>query len=502
MIRLCSLVAVVTALMPVGAVQAADDKLFNSLSVQTPFDITHSILAVDVLPDAGKELLVFGVDGDNKRWMSIYKKDQQSYKINDKIALPDDAYAFDIGEYVDGQLQQIYVLTQGQLNRFEPSQSEQFGAFIAVSPVNAIAIKSSVDFISKSEFVQDVNGDGRVDIFITDFAKTNLLLGQQDGSFLRQELPIKPNVLLFEGGATYSKPTIYVADMNLDGATDLVTIGEGELQFFAQAEQGLFTENPSTIAVEPSISGLNWWDKRDAFGENLDQSQLVFRSVETLEDINNDQLPDLIVRYTQSSGVLDRVNDYEIYLGQKTVDGLSFSNTPHTVIQSEGTLAGFKVLDLNDDGRSEVMVSGFDIGVSQIVGALLSGSIDQDIHLFQLDANNKFAEKPNFSEQVELSFSLTSGQSGAPVVEAADINGDGIKDLVLSDDESLKVFNGMTGTRMFNSRGVSQELQLPNSGNMLTIDDLNGDNKDDIMMKFGRQDNAELRSTFTILIAR
>ncbi|WP_420028921.1 hypothetical protein [Shewanella benthica] len=81
-------------------------------------------------------------------------------------------------------------------------------------------------------------------------------------------------------------------------------------------------------------------------------------------------------------------------------------------------------------------MAGFDIGLSQIIGALISASIDQDVYLFKMDENSQFSDDANISKEVEL----TSGQSGTPVVKLADINGK--DDLLIKygsqDDESLQ----------------------------------------------------------------
>ena len=52
-----------------------------------------------------------------------------------------------------------------------------------------------------------------------------------------------------------------------------------------------------------------------------------------------------------------------------------------------------------------------------------------------MNEEDKFITKPTIKKGVELTFSLSSGQSGSAVVKLADLNGDGLKELVLSDDD-------------------------------------------------------------------
>lgn len=132
----------------------------------------------------------------------------------------------------------------------------------------------------------------------------------------------------------------------------------------------------------------------------------------------------------------------------------------------------------------------------------MSGSIDQDVHLFTMDDKRRFAAKPNMSKSVELSFSLTSGQSGAPVVKLADIDGDKRQDLLLSDgDTELDLFLGSAKGAPFD-RKESLKLTLPIDGDMLSSEDLNLDGKADLLIKYGRQDKAELQSQFLVIMTQ
>lgn len=211
----------------------------------------------------------------------------------------------------------------------------------------------------------------------------------------------------------------------------------------------------------------------------------------------------MVVRFTQVSGVLDRVNDYEIYLGKNTNQQLSYDNKPNSVIHAEGTLTDLEFVDIDNDNKSEVMLAGFDIGLSQIISALLSGSIDQDVYLFKMDENDNYRKKPHVNKEVELNFSLSSGQSGTAVVKLADLNGDGLKDLVLSDgDDELDIYFGQTGKKLFKRRAVEYNTQLPKDGNLVFVNDLNNDGKDDLLLKFSKLDDNSSGHNFTILLSQ
>jgi hypothetical protein len=210
----------------------------------------------------------------------------------------------------------------------------------------------------------------------------------------------------------------------------------------------------------------------------------------------------MVVRFTKSSGVLERSNDYEVYYGTNDKGRTVFPKVADTLIKAEGTLANIEFIDINKDGRREVIVSAFDIGLSQIVSALLSGSIDQDVMVFSMNDEGNFSEDATLVKEVELKFSLSSGSSGEPVIRLEDITGDGFKDLLLSNGTSLKLYVGQDDKNLFARRAVRQKLLLPQDGAMVSSDDINFDGKTDLVMRYGRQDPAELSKRITLLLAR
>lgn len=474
--------------------------------IDAGFRITHPIISVNLLPDSGKELVAIGVDDKHQRWLGVYAFDTEvkQYRQRVKQPLPNALFAFDISadnlENSDA-IQALYFLSSDRLwtLKLHGNQVE----FVPLMTVEPLILTSRVDFISRGRFVRDLNRDGLDDFIISSFNQTALVIQQADNRYITQILPIQPQMLLYADGAKYTEASLYFADLNLDGRDDIVKVAEGEFEVYYQQDDGLFTVLANYLPVSLAISGQDWWNKRDAYGEALDQSNLVYRKVEHLGDINHDGLADMVVRYTKSSGVLDRVNDYEIYLGSKTKDKLQFAKVPSSVIRAEGTLTGFELVDIDNDKVDEVLVSGFDIGVSQIIGALVSGSIDQDVHLFKSDASSRFASKANITKEVELSFSLTSGQTGQPVVTFADIDGDGYQDLLLSGGEqALTVHLGEPSDSLFNRNDETLKLQLPRDGEMLTVSDLNHDGKDELIIKYGREDRQALQQQFMVIMAQ
>ncbi|TYK65019.1 FG-GAP repeat domain-containing protein [Colwellia echini] len=508
----------------------ADDIDFNEIIVKSPYQLTQEVIAADVLPDNGKELVTFSVDEKGNRWLIIYHldSDKNEYVIVEQAIIPKQFYRFDLseplthtlsnplmknqtnksgtepdkelGKVIKPKVQNIYFLSADTLAIYQNTK------FKKLTSLASLYVQEQVNFISRGDFIQNLNNDAFDDVVIADFAKAHIFIGQGLGSFDKQSLPIKPNIRVFSNGATYTETKLYFADVNFDKKIDIFIIEDGEIAVYPQRENSQFHSKNTRVDINNSISGIDWWTKRDESGEQLDQSNLEYRKLEELRDVNADGIIDMVVRYTKASGVLDRVNDYEIYLGKNNNGILSYALQADSVIHEDGTLTEFELVDIDNDGKLEVLLAGFDIGLTQIIGALVSGAIDQDVYIFKMDDADKFPAKAIIHKDVELTFSLSSGKSGNGVVELADLNGDGLKDLVLSDDdEELKVYFAKLPTKdkkYFERHTVSYDTQLPKNGKQVVVNDLNSDGKDDILINFSRLDGEDKTKEFKVLFSK
>ena len=474
---------------------------FSEVMISAPYKLSQEVIAADVLPNKGKELVTFSVDEQSNRWLIIYQLNQNKnqYVVAEKAMIPKQFYRFDISESKDQKKQNLYFLSTDSLSLYQNKK------FKSLAKIESLYIQEQADFLSRGNFIQDLNKDAYDDVIIADFNKTHIFIGQGMSSFARQTLPIKPEVNVLSAGASYTQATLYFSDVNFDDKTDILVIGDGEMVIYSQYGNSQFTRKATRLAINEAISGTDWWNKRDESGEQLDQSDLEYRKLEELRDVNADGIVDMVVRYTKTSGVLDRVNDYEIFLGQKNKDALSYASQADSVIHAEGTLTGLEFVDIDNDDKLEVLLAGFDIGLSQIIGALVTGGIDQDVYVFKMSEQDKFLSKPTIKKGVELTFSLSSGQSGSAVVKLADLNGDGLKELVLSDDDDeLKIYLGRKPNKKkksFTKRSVSYSTELPKDGKLVMVEDLNGDGKDDLLMKFSRLDGEDKAKEFKVLFS-
>ena len=481
-----------------GISNASEFFEFSHFQIKTPFKISQEPIRANLTQHPGKELLIVGeLDGVSRLAMYGFDKAKQNYQMLFNIELDKKYFAYDVSDEPEQKetLQSLYFLSSHSVSNFEYADAPKFTEKVKTS---SIYINNNADYLKQADFVRDVNGDGLTDVVLTDFTSLNVYLQNSDGEFYKQSLPIEPTVEIFNGSVSYTEKPFYIEDMTFDGSQDVVLPADGELHVYQQNEQGGFADAPLKIKLNPNITALNWWDARGADGRSLDQSDFAHRTIRNLTDVDNNGIVDLVVQFTQSSGVLDKSNDYEIYLGNKSEGKLVYSQKADTAVKSDGTLAQLDFIDVDNDKRQEVMASSFDISVSQIISALLTGSVDQQVLIFSLDEQLKY--KQRFQEEVQLKFSLTSGKSGAPVIELADLDGDGAKELILSeDDDRLKIFPGRKNSRMWHSTYQSLNVKLPKDGVLLSSDDLDMDGKHELLVRYSSEDGKDRQNRLLVL---
>ncbi|MDP7592816.1 MAG: VCBS repeat-containing protein [Litorilituus sp.] len=485
---------------------------FERYQISTDFKVILPVLALDLVhseQESVDELIVIGED-NQQVWLAAYAFNEKvnNFVLLDKLLLDRKYFAFDVSENGQG----LYLLAKNQIVSLHYGDGEDQGRNVKaglylkhVEKVNSIFLLNESSFILKKNFIQDINQDGLDDIVLSDFEQMNLWLSNKEEQGLSyQALPIRAQAELIRSSVNFKPMNLFLGDFNLDTRQDVAWISKGQVNYFDQIPQGKFSINSQSVALADNIEGKNWWQIRGADGENLDQSNLVHRSVERIQDVNGDGLTDIIVRLTQSSGVLNRRNIHEFYFGFVNQHGhLEYPETASTVIQAEGTSTGLKIIDVNNDGKFEVLITSFELSVGNIIGALMSGGIDQNVQIFALNDNDIFDEDALIHKEVELRFSLTSGQSGEPIVLLTDVNGDALQDLVLSSGKKrLKIYLGQKSSRVFSRKASKHKLLLPKNGALFEHHDLNHDGKEDFIMHYGRLDEKSMENKITILMSK
>lgn len=224
--------------------------------------------------------------------------------------------------------------------------------------------------------VGDVNNDGKLDLAVASGSGTSIFLGNGDGTF-------NTSGIYYPG-----RDAVLLADLNHDGKLDLAVTNE----------------NAGTISIS-----LGNGD--GAFGDSTTYPAGFGPISIAIGDFNQDGNPDLVVANASSADTGTGGTTVSVFLGNG--DG-TFKPRASYPVGSEPTSVA--VGDFNKDGKLDLIVAVFDVGEGDAVSLLLGNG------------------DGTFQPPVEY-----MAGTGPDFVLAADLNHDGLLDVVAANSNSNDV---------------------------------------------------------------
>jgi hypothetical protein len=324
-----------------------------------------------------------------------------------------------------------------------------------------------------------------------------------DGRFgAPSDLPIPAGVDRKYERLFYEPVELYVHDFTLDGEKDLAYVDGGMLRVHPRVEEELGSKK--TIAATaldiPLPVELTPRPGRGELSE-VDQRDQSWRYLLEVDDFDADGLPDLLVQNVRSRGVFDKQHSLVLHPGRREGGGLAFAREPTSRIDSTVVVGEPVVADIDRDGELDLAIGSVDFGLGALLSALVTGTIDVEVAVHRM-GDGGFEAQPSASEEISIDVDLSSGRATIPVAELADVDGDGRKDLLIGEGSAaIRVHRGTEGARPFASEAARQATTLPGNGGLVTTEDLNGDGREDLVMRYGKLDAKGLDETLQLLIA-
>ncbi len=377
------------------------------------------------------------------------------------------------GDYDNDGDEDLYVSVRGGHNKL--FQNIDGTNFINVAEIAGVDYEGS----SRTSIWLDVNNDGFLDLYVGNFNEIDILyLNQGDGTFLEDTR----NARIYNPGRTFS---VNAADVNLDGYIDIyVSNFKEENKLFLNRGDGSFTNKIEELGPISSLNAMgavffdydndhdidlylvhdgqpNIFYKNIGGGRYVDVSEAAgvnddgFGMGVDIGDVNKDGWMDLYI-----------TNLYENVLYLNNGDG-SFSNISEKAgVGDYGMGWGTNFLDFNNDGLQDIYVAND------------SYFSDYSNVLYKNMGDSTFSE---LSSEYEIC-SKMAGYGSA----VADINRDGFVDLVLANAGSkdyLQLFFNQSNQGNWigfklkgvksNPAAVGARLELLDKNGVLHIDEIN-----------------------------
>jgi hypothetical protein len=203
-------------------------------------------------------------------------------------------------------------------------------------------------------------------------------------------------------------------------------------------------------------------------------------------DLDGDRRADLLVSHTAGS-LFSATTTLRIHLNRGGHWDLA---KPDQQLRTEGGLTGNVVIDLDGDGRVELIEARVPAGVLAVVEMLVTRAIGAEVKIYRRGERTPFDPKPwdHWTLDVPFSFATFRSLGFVPTLEA-DLNGDGKNDLLGSGaGDRLEVRLGRD--QGFGPVAASQPLE---TGGRIRFGDLDGDGLTDFVLYDPRRPGTPVR---------
>lgn len=460
---------------------AKEEPAFHISTIHTGNIKSQTVLTAFLDNPVNASLIIVTVDRSNQRNLGLYELAGGLYKPQAEIRhkLRSDVILMDVGRI--GTQEVLVTFTRNKVWQYDPYTARR-RELISISSIYGSPVFGS---IPKMDLFRDLNGDGLDDFIIPDFNGFQVFIQNVDGGFndpVNVYAPPLVEMSYNNNFPWYQPRQSFLSDITLDGRKDLTFWVDNRFSVYRQARDGSFNADPLRInsSVKFDYDGL---ERMNLAMQDEDQSNNSAKALFQISDFDGDGIPDLVTLSMRSKGVFKKTTTYEFHKGEAGSDRVEFSPVPISRIESNGIQFEMEEQDFNNDGQTDLMISTVKLGIGKILAALITGSIDIDLNFYQME-DGIYPSKPNLKREITATFSLSSGDVFIPSVLIGDVDGDKVLDLLVQEGANkLKIYLGGKDGRLFAKRSVNIEVSMPNEPDLVELADLNSDGKKDIVMR-------------------
>ncbi|HKA14247.1 MAG TPA: VCBS repeat-containing protein [Myxococcota bacterium] len=472
--RLCAIAAIGAA---IAAPAAAEDP-FRIQSIAMSGRVVQADL-VDLDGDARADLLCMRAEGmppDEHRTIHVfYQRPDRSFSDTPdwSAPLPAGTAAYDLAELDARPGAELILLRRDRLTLLSLFERRPAFRDLAIGPEPTIAVvedERGVDrlALARSGLAEEprllVPGLGTTTVL----APSGEVLGRLDvGARANYYLPKRPGALVSESEVEIylDDPRLSVGDVDGDGRGDIVSANRHEVRVFLQDAHGHFPDHAS---------------RRIALGLLAPEDHVRDSGMVRVDgiDLDGDRRLDLLI--AKSVGSLFSAATQTTVSIHLNHDGNWNLARPDQQFQAAGGLTGNVVIDLDGDGRDELIEARVSVGVLEVVEMLVTRAIEAEVSIYRRGERTPFEARPAQHWKIDVPFSFKTFRSLGfiPTLEE-DFNGDGVKDLLGSGaGDRLEVRLGGAGSN-YQTVQASQALD---TGGRIRFGDLDGDHLTDFVL--------------------
>jgi hypothetical protein len=454
---------------------AASGQGFDEFVIDAGFRVEQRILVADLYGDGDRQILIAGRNDAHEQFLAIYSLESirnSGSKPLTTLHPGPNLIAYDVGRLGDNDT--LFFIEPGRVLRY----SVVDGDFVEVLETRSIYGQQRSGDIVPIDFFRDINDDGLDDLIVPDTAGYRIRLQRPDGSLGDEALLEESSRMTVAGNvASFESRPLFIGDTNFD-EPDIVQLGLGLL---------------SEAELRALESGAG----------SVDQRGLSQKNIVSIEDRNGDKLPDILIESTTSMGVFDKRNTLSLHLGRREGASLVYNEAEDALLASEGLQYGMVTTDIDGDGLQDLVVRKVRLSFARVIRALISGNVSLRLSFFRMTPDGGYSEEPNYVTRTNVHFSMASGQIDIPAVAVADFDGDGLKDLMMQKrTDQLSLSRGVAGESLFSDDSVTIEVDLPRNGDLVATEDLDGDGRSDLVMRYTAADGEQAVHLVRLLLTR
>ena len=519
--------ALATALTGCTSTQTkqGDNALFEMHEIETPEAMHQTVLAGNFDGSGRAQLAAVMVDPSRSLRLRLIARAGGEWTTALDVPLDRAVLFVDIARIAG--YDRLITYRRGSVEWLDPESGEQRPLIDLRIPYRA----SHEDGIPHLDIARDLNGDGLDDLLLPDTDGFWLALQSEDGSFgpVQKLGPGDPfaNAKAYGDKRTYAHAGItsenlswYLSrvhhfDFDLDGRQDLVFWDGDRFLAYRQDESGAYDGPPGAFTTEVEFDFDGSYGLAFQFGDASVPSMLLGFGPQTehtilqgFHDLNGDEVADLVTLTLEGRSPFRLRGRYNVHFGRPAPDGVSFPATADASFKSPGKAGGLqpwgyasqRFFDFDGDGVNDAAIGAVDIGLGNMVGAMVGNSVSIDLAFYRI-RDGEHTGKPDWTRRVRSPFKPLDKRGPLfPTILAGDVDGDGRSDLLIGERwDELNVFLGVPGKQPVAARPISVAAPLPGDERNARIADLDGDGKEDVYIQHPSADGP---GRIVVLMAR